>query len=155
MSHKKTLYIFILPYDRGLNFLWLSSYRQTQTETERQTDKGSHEHRRTHPTVQRSLYCIFWNLVSALPAHNSTYPKTTWKTVLWMAWVKCMCSWSIAVCNEIPMGRRECDRLKRQLNCQCGSTNWLGQRNLELTAFEAVSPCVMFQTELYLLHLKA
>ncbi len=51
-------------------------------------------------TVQRSLYCIFWNLVSALPAHNSTYPSTTWKTVLWMAWVKCMCSWSMAVWGE-------------------------------------------------------
>lgn len=53
-----------------------------------------------HLTVHRSLYCIFWNLVSALPAHSSTYPSTTWNTVLWMAWVKCMCSWSIAVCGE-------------------------------------------------------
>lgn len=33
------LFIFILPYDRGLNFLWLSSYRQT----DRQKQGGSHE----------------------------------------------------------------------------------------------------------------
>lgn len=48
-------------------------------------------------TVQRSLYCNFWNLVSVFPAHSSTYPRTTWNTVLWMAWVKCICNWSIAV----------------------------------------------------------
>lgn len=59
------------------------------------------DHPHTHLlTVHRSLYCIFWNLVSALPAHSSTYPSTTWNTVLWMAWVKCICSWSIAVCRE-------------------------------------------------------
>lgn len=32
-SHIKTLLIFILPYDGGLHFLWLSSYRQTDRQT--------------------------------------------------------------------------------------------------------------------------
>ncbi|TNN62313.1 hypothetical protein EYF80_027430 [Liparis tanakae] len=61
------------------------------TPTHTQLSKAKVDHR-----GRRSLYCIFWNFVSALPAHSSTYPSTTWNTVLWMAWVKCMWSWSMA-----------------------------------------------------------
>ncbi len=87
-------------------------------------------------TVHRSLYCIFWNLVSALPAHSSTYPSTTWNTVLWMAWVKCMCSWSIAVCRESQTHsswKRSCQNVADI--CHCGFAKRQTAGKLEIKLF--------------------
>lgn len=89
-----------------------------------------HTHTDTHLlTVQRSLYCIFWNLVSALPAHSSTYPSTTWNTVLWMAWVKCMCSWSIAVCRESQTHCYEIYCVEMSLSCASVGL-WKGKQQI-------------------------